>query len=216
MKRTDITSSIVSRYQERYREHGDDHKALGWPRLEEVAVRHQAMLDVMLYHSPKLTLLDFGCGLSHLYRYMLDTMPNAARPVYVGLDIVPEFIMTSRTKYPGVSYYYGDILNEAFASTLPDFDYVVCNGVFTEKAEVIFDDMWLYFHAVIGKLFDLARVGLAYNVMSPYRRRRRDLFQVPMGMMAQFVAEKLNAKRFAIRHDYGLPDYTVYVYKSAI
>jgi hypothetical protein len=41
---------------------------------------------------------------------------------------------------------------------------------------------------------------------------RDDLFHLPFDVMASFLAERLS-RRFVIRHDYGLYEYTTYVYR---
>jgi len=130
---------------------------------------------------------------------------------YTGLDISKKFIHLSQKKYPKVRYYCVDILKNS--TKLPAFDYVVMNGVFTEKRELSHDEMWEYFKRVLLKVFKFVRVGLAFNVMSAHVDwERDDLFHLPMDKLAAFLVNEIS-RDFVIRNDYQLYEYTTYVYR---
>ena len=62
---------------------------------------------------------------------------------------------------------------------MPDFDYVMMNGVFTEKRGLSFEGMWDYTRAVLRRLWPMTRRGLAFNVMSKQVDwEREDLFHL--------------------------------------
>jgi hypothetical protein len=55
--------------------------------------------------------------------------------------------------------------------------------------------------------------GLAFNVMSKHVDwERPDLFHLPFDALAQVLARSLT-RNFVIRNDYGLYEYTTYVYR---
>jgi hypothetical protein len=88
------------------------------------------------------------------------------------------------------------------------------NGVFTEKRELSFDEMWDYFTQMIIKIYSLCNKGFAFNVMSKHVDwERDDLFHVPLDTLANFLCSKIT-RDFVIRNDYGLYEYTVYIYKK--
>ena len=96
---------------------------------------------------------------------------------------------------------------------MPTFDYVVLNGVFTYKGDLSFDEMLAYSQAVISKVFDRARIGIAFNVTpKQVDWERDDLFHLPFDVVAWFLTKNIS-RNFVIRHDYGLYEYTVYVYR---
>lgn len=108
-------------------------------------------------------------------------------------------------------HYHLDILERAEA--LPRFDYIVMAGVFTFKDGLSFDDMFSYFRAVVTRVFAKANRGNAFNVMSKHVDwEREDLFHLPVESLTTFVADALSRK-FVVRHDYGLSQYTTYVYR---
>jgi SAM-dependent methyltransferase len=157
----------------------------------------------------KVTLLDFGCGASHLYEYIL--RHGFEHIEYSGLDLSPSFIRLSQTKFPSIRYYCLDILDEHWS--LPDFDYIVMNGVFTEKRDLTMEEMFTYFKNVVVRVFNKARVGIAFNIMSSHVDwERDDLFHLPLDALAAFLARELS-RDFVIRNDYRLYEYTTYVYR---
>jgi SAM-dependent methyltransferase len=202
---------IVAHYESCLDQHGDTHRGVDWPSLADARTRYGVMLDVIkpVATGEKVRLLDFGCGASHLYEYMLERGLQGID--YVGLDLSEEFVRLSRVKYPQNVYHCVDAL--ADGAVLPAFDYAVMNGVFTEKRDLSFDEMLAYFQRLVGKVFEAAGTGVAFNVMSKQVDwERDDLFHLPLDMLAGFLTKELT-RNFVIRNDYGLYEYTVYIYK---
>ena len=192
---------------------GDSHLGVDWPKLEDVDKRHQVMLEIIKY-SPfqskdKISLLDFGCGASHFYEYLLKTKIQNIE--YSGLDFSQKFITLSKNKFPNTQYYCTDILDDN--EEIPIFDYIILNGIFTEKQGLTFEEMQSYFKKLIIKLYNKANRGIAFNVMSKHVDwERDDLFHVPFDFLADFLVKKLS-RNFVFRNDYGLYEFTTYVYK---
>lgn len=157
-----------------------------------------------------VSLLDVGCGLAHLHAYMQRQPPR--RPIaYSGLDLSRRMLAIAREKFPKVRFYELDLL--AGRGGLPQFDYVVMNGVFTYKADLTYEEMLSYWQALLPRAFELAERGLAFNVMSTaVEWERDDLFHLPFDVLTRFVVDNLS-RRFVIRHDYPLFEYTTYVYR---
>lgn len=203
---------IVRHYEQCLGNHGDTHQGVDWPNADDAETRYRIMLDVVRKPDKQCTLLDFGCGASHLKEYIQrHRMEHIA---YSGLDLSPKFIALCRRKFPSVCYYCADILQED--STLPDFDYVVMNGVFTEKCGLTWDEMREYFERVVTRVFAKVRIGMAFNVMSKQVDwEREDLFYLSHDILAAFLAERVS-RHFVMRNDYGLYEYTTYVYRNVV
>ncbi len=203
---------IIRASESYFERHGDSYLGVGWTKSQEHAdTRYRVMLEVIRDSKRPVSLLDFGCGLSHLYEYMLR---NDVRDIeYAGLDLSETFLRVCRQKFPHIAYYNVDILEQAHR--IPVFDYVVMNGIFTLKADLSYKDMLYYFTTMIPEVFEKARVGIAFNVMSKQVDwERDDLFHLPFDEVASFLVEKVS-RHFLIRHDYGLYEYAVYVYREA-
>lgn len=201
--------AIVRHYEDCLRVHGDTHKGVDWPNAADARTRYGVMLDVIRPSPSEVTLLDFGCGTGHLYEYMLETGRTDIR--YSGLELSPVFVEVCRTKFPGLRFDCVDLLADPDA--VPAFDYVVLNGVLTEKQTLGFDEMFEYAQALLTRVFAKARIGIAFNVMSKHVDwEREDLFHVPFDILAPWLRKTLSP-RFVFRNDYGLFEYTTYVYR---
>ena len=131
------TSRIVRFTEDFLDRHGDSYLGVGWTKRQEDAdTRYEVMLGVLSgERGQPVTLLDFGCGASHLYEYL--QAHKRTDIAYSGLDISPRFLALSRGKYPHVTYYDVDVLEGD--GGLPAFDYIVMNGLFTAKCDLTFD-----------------------------------------------------------------------------
>ena len=203
--------SLVRHYEACLEKHGDSHLGVDWPNAEDAKLRYRVMLDLIQRSGERpVTLLDFGCGTSGLLDYMREERVEGV--AYSGLDVSPKFIEVARNKYPDVEYFCMDVLDDAGA--LPNFDYVVMNGVFTEKLALSFETMSELFKQLVGMIFERVDVGLAFNVMTKLVAwERTDLFHMPFDMLAEFLIRDVS-RHFLIRSDYGLYEYTAYVYRS--
>ena len=202
--------SIVAHYENCLAQYGDVHLGVDWPTKEDADTRYQIMLDIIKPHENRdVSLLDFGCGASHLYEQILKK--NMRDIIYTGLDLSEKFIQLSKGKFSANKYFCLDIFDQS--SQLPSFDYVVMNGVFTEKRDLSFDEMLAYFKQLLKTVFVKTGIGLAFNVMSKQVDwEREDLFHLPLDILADFLIKELS-RNFVIRNDYGLHEYTTYVYK---
>jgi len=207
--------SIFRHYENCYKTHGDNCKGVDWPNEDDVRKRYQVMLDVVRFDSSsspeeKYSILDFGCGLGHLYDYMRQiNCPHA----YSGVDISDIFVSECRRKYPGLPFIRLDLLNEDYPEDLKKPDYIILNGVFTEKCDLDYPQMKEFFEALISKVYGLCKKGIAFNVMSKdVDWERDDLFHLPLNELSRFLTTELT-RDFIIRNDYGLYEYTTYVYK---
>jgi len=201
---------IISHYESCLEKYGDSHLGVDWPKLEDADKRYRVMLDVVRGNPRgKVKLLDFGCGASHLYEYIKKN--NLTNIEYSGLDLSDKFIELSKSKFPNITYYCVDILDDNV--DIPSFDYIVMNGVFTEKRSLSFDEMFNYSKQVILRVFQKAEDGIAFNVMSKQVDwEREDLFHLPFDLLADFLTRNVS-RHFVIRHDYRLYEYTTYVYR---
>jgi SAM-dependent methyltransferase len=203
---------IAQHYEGCLEKHGDTHLGVDWPNLEDLHKRYKIMLDVIKLRedrSEKIKVLDFGCGTAGLNEFILANKMNNVE--YAGLDISPKFVEVAKAKFPQCNFYCEDILKDD--KQLPKFDYIVMNGVFTEKRELTFDEMLAFFKEMLVKVFAHANKGIAFNTMSKaVDWEREDLFHLPTDLLINFLTKNLT-RHFVIRNDYGLYEYTTYVYK---
>ncbi len=201
---------IVAHYESCLEKFGDTHLGVDWPDQNDANKRYKIMSELIKGESDSdVSLLDFGCGASHFYEYLQAN--NCRNIIYSGLDLSQKFIDLSKRKFPRNEYFCLDILNEK--NDFPRFDYVVLNGVFTEKCGLHYEQMLNYFKALLVEVFSITQVGIAFNVMSKnVDWERDDLFHLPLDTLSDFLVNNIS-RNFIIRNDYGLYEYTVYVYR---
>ena len=206
-------NNIISHYEECLEKYGDSHLGVDWPNIEAVDKRYKVMIDIIKFDALNLTsstLLDFGCGTAHLLEYIKKNQYSDIK--YSGLDISQKFVDVAQNKFPDIDFYNIDIFENK--SSIPTFDYIVMNGVFTEKRELTFDQMWEYFTKLISLVYEKSIKGIAFNVMSKnVDWEREDLFHVSHDLLSEFLCKNLS-RNYIIRNDYGLFEYTVYVLKK--
>lgn len=198
----DIARYLANKYEERFKEHGDSHLALGWRNPESAQKRYEVMFDIVQFYPA--SILDWGCGLAHFYDY-IQQFPARKHVTYHGMDESHVLLAECRKKHPHLTFYHKE-------DYLPLCDYVVMNGLFTEKLDVPWGDFWEYAQLTIEDAWRYTTVALAVNFMSTHLDYERDdLFYLPLDTLADFLHHKLSRK-FRIRHDY-LWEYTAYVYR---
>jgi SAM-dependent methyltransferase len=203
---------IISQCENYLQAHGDNHLGVGWPNEADAQTRYGVMVDLIRNtSSDTVRVLDFGCGLAHLYQYLLERGLHK-RINYTGLDISENYLKLARAKYPEATFLALDVLQNPGA--LPSFDYIFMNGIFTQKCTISFDDMWAYMQQLLQIVFVKVKVGVAFNVMTKHVDwERDDLFHLPLDTLAAFLKNKLS-RHVVFRHDYGLYEYTTYVYRE--
>lgn len=200
---------IVKHYENCFKVYGDNHKGVDWPNEQDALTRYAVMAG-LLDHEQEHTLLDLGCGAGHFLTFLAQT-PYIKNIRYTGADLSEVFIAHCKVKFPDNQWLKVDLLHDV---VIDKYDYIIMNGLFTEKLDSSFEEMWQFFTQMLLKAWEINNVGMAFNVMSTHVDwQRDDLFHVPMDMMADFLHKNIS-RNFAIRRDYGLYEYTVYVFKS--
>lgn len=201
---------IARHYEECLRKHGPNHKGMDWPNQADLARRFDVMLGLTKPGTEVSRLLDLGCG-AGLFAEHLSEHDHIAAFNYTGVDISPEMVAAAKEKNPGVFFETRDVLIRPYEKD--SFDYVVMNGLLTEKLTLSQSDMEEFAFAMIKRAFDSCRVGIAFNVMSSHVDwKREDLFHLSFDSLASFLSSEVS-RHFTFRADYGLYEYTAYVYR---
>jgi SAM-dependent methyltransferase len=199
-------SKIADYYNKAFNKHGETPEGLAWDNQINLNKRYEVMFDIIKHYNS--TVLDFGCGYGGLYEWILN---NKKSVEYTGLDINKEVLKIAEEKYPKITWINSDIHENIFNL---NFDYTVCNGTFTVKDTLTQEEMTNFMCSTLEKLWTKTNKGIAFNVMSKLVDwERDDLFHVSIDQLGQWLIDNLS-RNFVIRNDYGLYEYTVYVYKN--
>ena len=209
-----ITAALKQHYSATFAEHGATARGVDWGRDIDLALRYEKMLAVLeSSHSTGgageagVSLLDVGCGYGGLLAYA-NSRGFSLR--YTGIDVVPEMIRHAEETLPSGRFMCRDVFDESISDR---YDYVVCNGILTQKLTTSIREMDVYAQAVIKRLFELCRHGAAFNLMTNKVNFMVDnlYYRSPVELMAFCFAEITD--RVKIDHAYKLYEYTVYLYK---
>lgn len=202
--------NIKSHYEDCLFKYGDSPKGLDWPNSIDMFKRYEVMLELVKSNNySKIKLLDFGCGTGNLLNFIQDKKILDIN--YVGYDISQAHINICNKKFPDGNFYCIDILKDDLKDEF--FDYVIANGVFTVKNELSYEEMFNFMSQCLLKLFHISKYGIAINFMSKnVDWERSDLFHVSLDVISNHVFKNLS-RNFVIRNDYGLYEFTLYVYR---
>ncbi len=202
---------LAKHYATCLKNYGDTHKGMDWPNQKDAETRYRVMLEIanLRTHQTSPTFLDLGCGTARLLDWWGENN-KGSKDWYVGTDINPEAIEIAKTKHPEVKFICRDLIREPLDE---QFDYVIINGVFTEKLELSKFQMEWFFWRLLEEAWKVARRGVAFNIMSYHSNyQREDLFY----MYYDVLVNRANhlTHDFVIRQDYGLYEYTTYLFKT--
>ncbi|MDG1893615.1 MAG: methyltransferase [Fuerstiella sp.] len=187
---------------------GDSALGMGWPNIPDAVRRYDVMLDMMRPASQDVRLLDFGCGTGHLLEHI--QQHSDLKIDYHGLDLSDQFIDICRQKHPQENFTAGDVLQNP--DLLQTYDYAVINGVFTSKCSMNHEQMFDFVQQILKLVFSRVTTGMAFNATSKQvDRERDDLFHLPLDQIAGFMCDEVS-RNFVIRNDYGLYEFTTYVF----
>lgn len=203
-------SSIIDHYEACLERHGDTAQGMDWPNEADLRRRYSTMAELIRERADGTEILDLGCG-SGMFLDFLQAEAIVPPCRYRGIDLSEKMIAVAKNNRAAASFEQRDIM----AAPLPagSADFVVMNGVLTEKRDLNQTQMTDFAQDLISHAFQTARKGLAFNVMSKnVDWERDDLFHWGLDEMSAFLCAEIS-REFVIRNDYGLYEYTVYVYR---
>jgi SAM-dependent methyltransferase len=190
---------------------GDSAKGSCYRDDEDAQRQYALMLQLIRERNSPVSLLDFGCGPAHLFDH-IRSRPDLPPIRYTGVDISKAYLEVASRRRPEANLLHMNVLESD--DGLPEFDYVIANGLFNFRGEITVAEWTDYWRELIVILYRHARVGLAFNVMSKIVDwERDDLLHLPLDAAAEFVGRRLS-RHFVIRHDYGKFEYSVFVYRT--
>ena len=207
---SDVSQKLKDHYAAAFHAHGATSRGVDWGSDEaRLALRYEKMLAVMADEAKSSpSILDVGCGFGGLLAY---AQSKGIELDYTGIDVANNMIDWAGKNFPGANFICGDVLDVDFGRR---FDYVVCNGVLTQKLDVPGLIMDQFANRLIKQMYSLCNRGVAFNVMTTkvnffsnnlYYRNPAELFSWCIGEITPFIK---------IDHAYPLYEYTTYLYRD--
>lgn len=194
---------VVDRYAERLGRLGPVVQALGWRDEEQQDLRFQVMVEG-LRELDGASVLDIGCGFGDLYRY-LKAGGHDVR--YTGCDLSSDVLDVARARHPGVTFEVRDVLERPYPTR--SFDYVCMSGIFNH----CLSDNDGFLHRMLAVSFESCAKGVAANMTTDYVDYQ-DAHLHYFNPEAVFCYGRTLTRRVALRHDYPLYEFTVFLYRD--
>lgn len=171
---------------------------VGWhSRLQQLTYL-AALIEIGV--GPDHSVLDAGCGQGDLYGLLAT---RGFRGEYTGVDLSPELVASARERIPTANFVLGDVLEVELAK----HDFVLASGLFDYRTS----DSPTRQRATLRRMFELARLGLAWNMFANAPTERPDLYHEPLADLLAFC-NKLSP-HLTLRHDYDPGHFTIYLYQ---
>lgn len=206
----EVTRRFKNHYEHCFDTHGATAKGADWRDTETANMRYQQMLKVIVDATTKSSMLDVGCGFSGLLSYLKEQRLNID---YSGIDVAQNMLSHSRKTFPDNQFIEADILSHQFDCK---YDYVVCNGILTQKLTASQSSMTAYMEKLIKTMFEICNIGIAFNIMTDRVNFKVDnlFYKSPEALIA-FCLDNIT-RHIKIDHAYPMYEYTVYLYKEGV
>jgi SAM-dependent methyltransferase len=171
---------------------------VGWHDRLQQSTYFDVLAQIGVCHDS--AVLDVGCGQGDLYAF-LNARGFSGR--YTGIDLSPELIAFARERFPTVNFNVGDVLQ----ANLDKHDFVLASGLFDYRTS----DSPTRLRATLSRMFALARLGLAWNMIAVAPPDRPNLYHEPLGELLAFCDEL--TPHFTLHRNYDPAHLTVYLYQ---
>lgn len=205
-----VSKEFQRHYCETFSSHGPSSLGVDWGAdAAKVHLRYDKMLNVLAScTSHGASLLDVGCGYGGLCLYTQDKHIDIK---YTGVDVAQNMIDWAVENVKSGQFHFGDILDERLQEK---YDYVVCNGILTQKLGVSASGMDEFAKQIIRRMFSLCNIGIAFNVMTTRANYFVDnlYYRDPAELMTWCLSEI--TRHVVLDHAYPLYEYTLYLYRQ--
>lgn len=199
-----LINNIIKSYSNEFKKYGDSPKAVMWPKG-----RQNLRFDALMQHVPKnkrFTILDFGCGLSHLIEYLTQ---NYGDFEYTGCDIVDDFLNHNRKKYNQHKFF-----NSIDNQVRKNYDYILVSGTFNILYSDDIDKNTKLVYDQIKLLFEKCNIAISINFMNDQvDYKSPNAYHQNVIEIYDFCCKNLS-KRIIINQSYMPYEFTITIYKD--
>ncbi|HVZ71800.1 MAG TPA: methyltransferase domain-containing protein [Polyangia bacterium] len=197
---TNERDALLKLYADRVAEMGYDVRSVGWKSVEDQVLRFKVLSEIGVRAGD--SVCDVGCGFGDLEPYLTSTIGPVR---YAGVDISDELLTVARARHPELRFTRADILDEGYSATA---DWHLLSGALSFKLE----DNLSFTRRMLERMLELSTKGVAANFLSTYvnYQHPRNFHYDPSELLRM---GKNMTPKVALRHDYPLWEFTIYLYK---
>lgn len=204
------TEKIKKEYEDHLLKHDlNSPEAVHWVGKDKTWLRFKILTKIDDLNNKKV--LDFGCGNALLLDFLKE---NNIICEYHGWDISEKMIEVAKKRHPEASFKVVNVIKDDVKEFTNFFDYILISGISYIKVNAEEDIHKKWIETILLKLWHLCKEGLAINFMTEHVDwRDSSLYYCPINEITSFCVKNLS-RWFAIRHDYQLWEFTMYIYKE--
>ncbi len=154
------------------------------------------------------SVLDVGSGFGGFRGYMEQL--GIVGAFYSGVELCDNMVTYAQKNYPKDTFLCGDLFG---MDDCTKYDYIICNGILTQKLDITIREMNSYANNIISKMFSMCNRGIAFNIMtSEVNFTSPNLYYRHPADTLIYCLHEITDK-IVIDHNYELFEYTVYCYR---
>ena len=184
--------NIVNFYKENINYFGTTNKGIGWSSSKAKNLRYKTITEIIQKskYKKKFHLLDFGCGLSGFFLYLEKKKITFK---YSGIDTSLKIIKYCKKKFIHNKYYNFDILKND--KNIGKFDIVILNGIFTIKANLKDNEMYLYIFEILKTIKKKTKGLMIINFLTdePDWKNEKNFYPC-YDVLKKFIKQKISTK----------------------
>jgi len=203
---------IQTRHKVSIEQYGYQPQALYWSSREIQFIRFKKLSEI-LPRNQACSILNVGCGFGDLKAYLVQ---QGFKIDYTGIDLSDDMVRSARFQYPEIKVHQGDLFD--FNPDAQQYDFLLLSGALNEVVETDVEGsrqyQGRYAKAVIRKLYDSCKQGVAFNLLDA-----RNAWVASRPDLQSFQPEDIDAycKTFANhvswQDGYVDNDFTVFLYR---
>ena len=196
-----VGEAITAHYETCLEKHKGSLLEVDWTNKEAAISRYWAFMRHVPDGIWDGMVLDFGCGTGRLCEYLRFPMRDR-RLAYAGCDSSLNMVVEANKKFGDLHNFFHLPVGQELEW---DYDYIVCNGTFTEKRDASWIEMMDYVKSTLSMLLKHTRSTLIVNFMNfhslPIAKHREEMFFVKLNEVAD-LCEYLGVKKYTIDASY--------------
>ncbi len=197
-------AKVNNYYNELLDEHGANPSALGCPKGRQ-NLRFKNIDNIFFSNC---SILDYGCGLADLYKYLNNRFPNE-KFTYSGCDIVPKFLDISKKLFPDIDFI--DIRENVVKE---QYDIIAAFGVFNFLYTKDKNEHFEIIKKKLKEIFSITNKYLLVDFQTEFVDfKQDDSYHQDINPLIEFVVNNLS-RRFQIIHSYLPYEYSLIIYKE--
>jgi SAM-dependent methyltransferase len=206
----DSLRPIADYYTSRIQAHGCTALGVDWNSAEGQRLRLDVLLGIVARPDQPFSLDDYGCGYGALY----DLLQRRGWPAdYLGFDISAEMVAAACARHPKMAGRF--VTGRTSPRTA---DYAVASGIFNVRLARPVRAWQRHVIACLDQMHERTSRGFAFNCLTSYSDppKRRDYLFYGDPRFFFDLCQRRYAKNVALRHDYGLYEFTILVRKAPL